>query len=93
MLPCEPGIIPGNFVDFIDFICSYPLIKIGWRPGQLGIPERDRATPQNFELRSRILFNSGDRPVRDPGNRSGWEQGSFLTVSAFCYFQGLNFDS
>ena len=54
-------------------------------PGQSGIPGPDRETPKKFGSRDRILLNSGDGPVGDPGNRSGPEGGSFL-MQIFFFF-------
>ena len=58
-----------------------------------GIPRPDRATQKKFGSCGRSLLNSGDGPVLDPGNRSGWKWGSFLSVRLFCYGPGLNFDT
>ena len=41
-------------------------------------PEKTRAT-------GRILSNSEDGPLRDPGNGLGQERGSFLLVRVFLY--------
>ena len=43
-----------------------------------GIPGLDRATQTKFGSWDCILHYLRDGPVRDPGNGSGWEWGSFL---------------
>ena len=52
----------------------------------------DCATPCGHGSRGCILLNLGDGAVRDPGNGSGPEQGSFLLVRVSFYGPGLNFD-
>ena len=46
--------------------------------------------PEKIGLRGRILLNSEDRPVQDPGNGSGRVRGiiSVLSVRVFCTFRG-----
>ena len=57
-----------------------------------GTPDR-RGSPDRTGSRGRILLNSGNGPVRGPGNGSGRERGSFLSVRVFFYGPGLNFGS
>ena len=50
--------------------------------------------PQKIMPLGRILHNSGEGPIRVPGNRLDQEeQGTFLSVRVFFYSLGLNFDS
>ena len=57
--------------------------KMSRRPRPSQIPEPDRGTLKKFGSHGRILFNSGDGPVRDSGNGSGWKRDSFLLVRVF----------
>ena len=61
------------------------------RPGLLGIPGPDRATPKIFGSKVLYLLHSGDGLVRDPGNGSG--TGKFSLGTGIFYGPGLNFDS
>ena len=52
-------------------------------PGLPEITGPDFATPNKFRSWGYILLHLGDVPVWDPGNKSGCERGSFLSVQAF----------
>ena len=52
----------------------------------------DPCNPEKIQVSGQHLLDSGDGPIRDPGNGLGWEWGSFPSVQAF-YGPGLNFDS
>ena len=75
------------FLFFIKKLISF----LAGRPGPSGISGPDRATPKKFGSRGCILLNSGDGPVRDPGNGSGRERGSFLSVRVFLLRSGAKF--
>ena len=61
------------------------------RPSE--IPGPDGTTPQKIWSRGLILPNSGDGLVRDPGNGSDRDLGSFLLGHVLFYSLGLYFDS
>ena len=68
-------------------------LKSSGPPGTLWIPGADRVIPQKNWITGCILHNLGEGPVRDAGNGSGLERGSFLSVQVFFNSLGLNFDS
>ena len=64
-----------------------------WIKDEWGAPDRRRfpdRTMQPWKIWSwdRSLLDSGDSPVWDPRNGSGWERGSFLSVQVTIFFTG-----
>ena len=85
--------IPSLFaVEYFGFPIIYIKDERG-APDNRGRQYRTVQPKKKSDHRVVFCFNSGDGPVRDPGNGLGQEQGSFTSVRVFCYGLGLNFDS
>ena len=74
-------------------MAAYHYYRQAGHPRPSRIHRLDCATPQKIGSLCCTLLDLGDGPVRDPGNVSHQELGSFLLVQIFFYGPWLNFDS
>ena len=81
-------LIYDNINQHAHIACVFYVVKAGRAPQIIGIPEPDHATPKKFGTQGRILLTSRDGPVQDPGNESGLERSSYLSVGVFFMVHG-----